>query len=253
MTAAPDFEERSKPAPPRKVKKMNFFKKFVELQLQMLQQNNHLTASHPYASGPINWPFTLQGISFWTDNDELKQIYLVGNPASWWLSVLCVSVYVGIMAADTVARRRGFYPISNSIRTRMINTVGFFVLAWSFHYLPFFLMNRQLFIHHYLPAHVCACAVMGSVFNFIATETVNGPLSRPGPSLLDDRLRLKGTLRRTTFNEIPRPVKAVAGAIVGVVIVVFWHLAPLTYGDVGLNPDEVQARKWLQWSLHFAK
>lgn len=29
---------------------------------------------------------------------------------------------------------------------------GFFFVAWGFHYFPFFLMDRQLFLHHYLPA-----------------------------------------------------------------------------------------------------
>jgi dolichyl-phosphate-mannose--protein O-mannosyl transferase len=33
--------------------------------------------SHPYASGPINWPFLLSGISFWTGPAERReQVYL---------------------------------------------------------------------------------------------------------------------------------------------------------------------------------
>lgn len=29
---------------------------------------------------------------------------------------------------------------------------GFLVLGWFLHYFPFFLMSRQLFLHHYFPA-----------------------------------------------------------------------------------------------------
>jgi len=29
---------------------------------------------------------------------------------------------------------------------------GFLVLGWFLHYFPFFIMSRQLFLHHYFPA-----------------------------------------------------------------------------------------------------
>ncbi|PWN50026.1 putative PMT4-dolichyl-phosphate-mannose--protein O-mannosyltransferase [Violaceomyces palustris] len=245
---ASDYEERSKPPPPRKVVPMSFFKKFFELQLQMLQQNAGLTQSHPYATGPINWPFLLQGISFWTSTESQRQIYMIGNLVSWWGSILSISVFVGIMGADLLARRRGIYPIPSAVRNRLHNSVGFFVGAWAFHYLPFFLMSRQLFIHHYLPAHVCACMVAGGVFNFVATETINYPLSKPGPLLRPNMLRPR------MINTLPRPVKAVAGVFVTALILTFWWLAPLTYGDPELTSAQVHSRRLLSsWTLHFAK
>lgn len=90
---------------------MNFFKKFAELQLLMFQHNAGLTSSHPYASGPLNWPFLISGISFWTQNEGQKQIYLIGNLVGWWTCIIAVSVYVGILGADLLARRRGIVPI----------------------------------------------------------------------------------------------------------------------------------------------
>ena len=245
---APDFAERQKPPPPRKVTKMNFFAKFFELQMQMLQQNAGLTQSHPYASGSVNWPFLLQGISFWTQDKEQKQIYLIGNLVSWWGSVLSISVFLGVVGADLLARRRGIYPIPSAIRNRLHNSVGFFVGAWACHYLPFFLMNRQLFIHHYLPAHVCACMVAGGVFNFVASETIQYPVSVPGPLLRPSHLRPRMN------NVVPQPAKAVLGVVVALLIVCFWWLSPLTYGEPGLTSDEVHARRLLSsWTLHFAK
>ena len=248
LPEASDYEERMKPAPPRNKTSMNFFRKFAELQLTMLHQNNLLTSSHPYASSPINWPFLLAGISFWTNNDDQQQIYMMGNVVSWWAGVLSVSVYCGIMAADALARRRGVYPIPSAIRKRMVNSVGFLVAAWAFHYLPFFVMNRQLFLHHYLPAHVISCLTAGAVFNFVGTETIDGPLSRPGPLLRAE------ALRPMSRNVLARPVRAVCGAFVGALIIMFWWLSPLTYGTPGLTSEEVNQRKLLStWSLHFAK
>ena len=90
---------------------MNFFNKFAELQLLMLQHNAGLTADHPYASNPINWPFLLSGISFWTGNADQKQIYLIGNIVGWWTCVIALSIFVGILGADLLARRREYNPI----------------------------------------------------------------------------------------------------------------------------------------------
>ena len=91
---------------------MSFVKKFVELQILMLQHNAGLTASHPYASGPINWPFLISGISFWTKSEGQKQIYFVGNLVGWWSCVIGISLYTGIMLADMIARRRDIEPLT---------------------------------------------------------------------------------------------------------------------------------------------
>lgn len=104
-------EEELEPPKPFQPKKMSFFKKYAELQLLMFQHNAGLTSSHPYASTPINWPFLLTGISFWTENDPQKQIYMIGNLIGWWTCVVALSIYVGIICADLLARRRGIDPI----------------------------------------------------------------------------------------------------------------------------------------------
>jgi dolichyl-phosphate-mannose-protein mannosyltransferase len=83
----------------------------------MLQHNAGLTDSHPYASTAINWPFLLSGISFWTGEAKLRQqVYMIGNIFGWWFTVMSLSVFVGILGADQLARRRGLYPISDGSR-----------------------------------------------------------------------------------------------------------------------------------------
>jgi dolichyl-phosphate-mannose-protein mannosyltransferase len=111
---------------------MSFFKKFAELQLLMLQHNAGLTASHPYASGPMNWPFLLSGISFWTENDTQKQIYLIGNIVGWWTCVIAISIYIGIIGADLLARRRGAEPIPNGKFSVLISVISTFILGQRF-------------------------------------------------------------------------------------------------------------------------
>lgn len=81
----------------------------------MIEHNAGLTDSHPYATGPINWPFLLSGISFWTTKTkDREQVYLIGNVVDWWFCVLTLSVFVGILGAEQLARRRGISAIPES-------------------------------------------------------------------------------------------------------------------------------------------
>jgi dolichyl-phosphate-mannose-protein mannosyltransferase len=123
--AGEDLRNRTGVVEPKQVKSMSFFRKFGELQLLMLQHNAGLTASHPYASNPINWPFLLNGISFWTSNGEKQQIYLIGNPLGWWICVMGLSVFVGIVGADLMARRRNIKPIPEGVRLLYLQRIGF--------------------------------------------------------------------------------------------------------------------------------
>ena len=91
----------------RKPKTMPFLKKYFELQRAMFYHNNALTSSHPYASVPIQWPFLLRGVSFWTENDTRQQIYFLGNPLGWWLASSLLAVFAGIIGADQLSQRRG--------------------------------------------------------------------------------------------------------------------------------------------------
>ncbi|KAK7012199.1 glycosyltransferase family 39 protein [Favolaschia claudopus] len=242
-TEGEDFANRTQ-AEAKQPKHMNFFKKFGELQLLMLQHNAGLTASHPYASGPINWPFLLSGISFWTESDTQKQIYLIGNVVGWWTCIIALSIYVGILGADLLARRRGLDPIPDPVRNRLWNSAGFFTLFWGVHYAPFFLMSRQLFIHHYLPSHLASAMVAGAVLSFILSETVNYPISVWGPTT-----RARPKLYADLGIKAPIIVAGFSVAL-GVVMLYF---APLTYGTPGLTGEQVNARRLLStWTLHFA-
>ena len=91
----------------RKVKSLPFLIKYFELQRAIFFHNNALTSSHPYASQPIQWPFLLRGVSFWTQNDTRQQIYFVGNPIGWWIVSSLLAVFAGIIGADQLSQRRG--------------------------------------------------------------------------------------------------------------------------------------------------
>ncbi|KAF4637531.1 hypothetical protein G7Y89_g568 [Cudoniella acicularis] len=237
----------------RKVKSIPFLKKWFELQRAMFYHNNALTSSHPYASEPFVWPFLLRGVSFWTQNDTRQQIYFLGNPLGWWLASSLLAVYAGIIGADQLSLRRGVDALDTRTRSRLYNSTGFFFLAWAMHYLPFYLMGRQLFLHHYLPAHLASALVTGALLEFIFNVE----------PVLDDAIGGKGGKKAAPKKHLPAREKlagqnllvswAAAGVIIAIVIGGWYFFLPLTYGYPGLDVAQVQARKWLGYDLHFAK
>ncbi|EST06774.1 MIR motif [Kalmanozyma brasiliensis GHG001] len=176
----------------------SFLDRFWELQRVMWETNAGLTDRHAYDSRPQTWPLLKRGINFWTKDH--RQIYLIGNPFVWWGSFLSVLGYLAARGFAMLRAQRGYGDLKDS-RVRFYDqTCGFLALGWAFHYLPFFLMHRQLFLHHYLPALYFSILVAAVMFDF-ATGAM-----RP-------RFRL------------------VAGVVVTVVVFGgFLRYTPLTYG-----------------------
>ena len=87
----------------------------------------------------IIWGFLLQR------QHREKQIFFIGNIIGFWLEVCFLSIYIGILLADQITRRRNIHVLSDRARSRLYNTLGFLFVGWAAHYLPFFLMNRQSF------------------------------------------------------------------------------------------------------------
>jgi dolichyl-phosphate-mannose-protein mannosyltransferase len=137
----------------------------------MWRTNAGLVESHAWDSRPGAWPLLRRGINFW--GKDHRQIYLLGNPAIWWPSTLAILTYVAFKALAVLRWQRGFNDYSNINFKRFDYEIGQTVLGWAFHYFPFFLMARQLFLHHYLPALYFAimglCQIYDFVFNRIAS------------------------------------------------------------------------------------
>jgi dolichyl-phosphate-mannose-protein mannosyltransferase len=246
-------EDKRRNKPERQVKSLPFLRKWFELQKAMFYHNNKLTSSHPYSSHPYQWPFLLRGVSFWTQSETRQQIYFLGNPAGWWLASSLLAVYVGIIAADQVSLRRGIDALDHRTRSRLYNSTGFFFIAWATHYFPFFLMGRQLFLHHYLPAHVASCLVAGALLEFIFNAEPNDEEAVYGSKKAN-----LGPKKHVTAHE-RYAGKSMTGAWIACAVVIavsvagWYFFLPLTYGYPGLTVEQVLMRKWLGYDLHFAK
>lgn len=218
---------------PKKVKPRSFLKKWWELQFLMFYHNNKLSASHPFASQPDEWPLALSGVSFWNDNVNRRQIYFTGNVVGFWLEVCFIAIYLGLLLADQVTLRRNIHLLTERSRVRLYNTMGFFFVGWCCHYFPFFLMGRQKFLHHYLPAHLIGALFSGCLVEFICS---NNRVGTGRPIGIQKR-------RLSIFLTI-----CTAG-----LIYFFFYFKPISYGHISLPPEEIVKRQWLNFKLHYAK
>lgn len=127
-------------------------------------------------------------------------------------------------------------------------------------------MGRQLFLHHYLPAHLASALVTGSLLEFIfnvdpvdlmeqpqslTSGVQDSPSKKAGAASRDTELR--NTTAKRVGVESSLALWAASGTVLAVIIGGWWFFLPLTYGKPGLSAEEVIARKWLGYDLHFAK
>lgn len=123
-------------------------------------------------------------------------------------------------------------------------------------------MGRQRFLHHYLPSHLASTMVTGALIEFIFNVQPLDPSTAAAP--VDDpsgkaKGRVSRSLRRFVTAKERMGTRSLLACwlaclvILGVTIWGFCFYAPLTYGTPGLDVAGVNARKWLNYDLHFAK
>ncbi|CCE91622.1 dolichyl-phosphate-mannose-protein mannosyltransferase TDEL_0D00380 [Torulaspora delbrueckii] len=240
-----NIDEERKAYVPKEIKQLSFFTKWSELQRLMFEHNNKLSSEHPFASQPYSWPGSLSGVSFWTNDAERKQIYFIGNIIGWWLQVISLGIYVGIIITDLVTRKRAYYALGRITREKLYGPLMYFFVGWAWHYFPFYLMGRQKFLHHYLPAHLIA-----SLFTAALWETIFSDCKSLDPEKDEDA---PGVHYQHNPEIYTKYLWVAFGVMSLGVIVFFLYFSPFVYGNVSLTPEQVVRRQWMNIQLSFAK
>ena len=99
------------------------------------------TATHPYQSGWRTWPIEKRSIYYYLGPDEgggkHRYLYLIGNPVVWWGTLFgCLLTVLGCLLTPGLFRPH---------RRRL----AMLAVAWAGAYLPFFLIDRPMFLYHY--------------------------------------------------------------------------------------------------------
>ncbi|KAI8928280.1 Dolichyl-phosphate-mannose-protein mannosyltransferase-domain-containing protein [Entophlyctis helioformis] len=212
------------PADAKKVnyKAPGFLSKVIELHQVMWRINANLKGTHAFSSRPETWPILKRGISFWRAKkagDAKTFIYLLGNPLIWWSALAAVVVYAGYEILAAIATRRGIVFVNQGFLKEATNACWFFFTGWGLHYLPFFVMGRQLFLHHYLPSLYFSILLLGGMFDVLTLK-----LRTPGQILA-------------------------ALAVAGAAIYVFVLFAPIAYG-LPMDKEYCESLRWRSsWDL----
>ncbi|ORY60622.1 glycosyltransferase family 39 protein [Pseudomassariella vexata] len=199
-----------------------FLGKFWELQKVMWRTNAGLVESHAWDSRPDSWPILRRGINFWGKNH--RQIYLIGNPVVWWSSSLAVIVYVLFKGIAVLRWQRSCNDYANPTFKRFDYEIGSSVLGWALHYFPFYLMQRQLFLHHYFPALFFAVMAFSQIYDFATA-----------------RLPVRSVRENPIIN------KSGAVAILALSAIVFALLSPLSYGNAWTKAECNRVKLFETW------
>jgi dolichyl-phosphate-mannose-protein mannosyltransferase len=215
----------------------SFWHSFFDLNLRNFYQNNALNPD-PFkrdllASGAEEWPFLLSGIRMVSWGDNSVKVFMLGNPALWWTAAVAViAALLHLIYAQIVKQ---IYSKSNGIpaaftassivhlrrRDPVINApAGYIiVLGYLLHYLPFFVMGRVTYLHHYFPALWFSLFAVAFIFEqFIARSRRGGLIA--------------------------------AACYFVLVMVVFFYFSPLTYGFTG-PATTMKNRQWLRsWNIY---
>ncbi|ORZ19601.1 Dolichyl-phosphate-mannose-protein mannosyltransferase-domain-containing protein [Absidia repens] len=211
------------PPAPANAYKSHFFQDFWHLNVAMWTSNNALIPDPDkidiLSSEPAEWPLASVGLRMCGWDDNTIKFYLLGNPIVWWSSFLSVLVFATSTIFYIVRMQRKIYDLTNAQWDQYLYVGKTLFLGWFLHYIPFFIMGRVTYLHHYFPA------LYFSIFM--------------GPFLMDHFTRTCSS--RTQW--------IIFGVLYTSIILVFIYFSPLVYGMSG-PVTAYSGRKWLNsWNL----
>lgn len=156
---------------------------------------------------------------FTPPSPQQAQIHLIGNIVIWYSATVALVVYALLFAWYLLRRRRQCYDLTTSDWHRFRQSGELFFVGYLLHFVPFFFVERTLFLHNYMPALVFKVLLLCCVIDHIG--------------LLVARSTLATRLYRV----------AVVVWLTGVVWV-FWRFAVLSYGTNQLTAGDVIALRW---------
>ncbi|XP_071832384.1 protein O-mannosyl-transferase 2-like isoform X2 [Apostichopus japonicus] len=213
----------------------SFIESLLESHVVMAQGNSDLKPKEgEITSKPWQWPINYRGQRFSGYNNTEERIYLLGNPVLWWGNLFFLVLFPPVIFIWLVCKERGLQGNSaiTELNQKVFSSCSWLLLGWALHYLPFYLMSRVLYFHHYFPAFLFSCMLSGIFINHLL-------------QLLDHYLLPS---RQGAFRQ--------SGLIVicAIVIQSFYKFHPFSYGMVGPLADEVNSThrglKWLDsWEI----
>uniref|UniRef100_A0AAX7V438 Protein O-mannosyl-transferase 1 n=1 Tax=Astatotilapia calliptera TaxID=8154 RepID=A0AAX7V438_ASTCA len=170
-------------------------------------------------------------ISFWAKFVELQaQIHLIGNPVSWGVANLSLLAYQLLAVVYLLRRRRGLKDVPDGVWDQFVCLGCVCVGGWLVNFVPFLLMDKTLFLYHYLPA-LCYLYLLS-------------------PALLEHA-------HTHLLRYAHQPLRALCVGALAVLLSIFLTyrtFCPLTYGSPELSAHQLQGLKWRDtWDILYRR
>ncbi len=234
----------------------------IGIHQQIFNYHHNLTATHPYGSAWYTWPLAIRPVAYYFQSGgsggggAWQTIIALGNPLIWWS---------GAAAAVFAAYRL--------VKTRNL-MLGFALLALVAHFGPWALIDRVLFIYHYMGGLPFTIILLAYVLNLSwqwrpkdNSAQVFGWAILAGAGAL-----LGGLLGRSVYASSGDALAYGAGALLvvlplvyfavanvkglrwgqkqvivfmGIIALAFVYFLPIWTG-IGLSPDDYYRHIWLK-------
>ncbi|KAB8338926.1 hypothetical protein FH972_021866 [Carpinus fangiana] len=151
-----------------------FFKDFIHLNVAMMTSNNALVPDpdkhDDLASRPWQWPLLDVGLRMCGWDDKIVKYFLLGNPLVYWASTASLATFVAIVAWYTIRWQRGYVDLTPAAIDHIHYSGVYPFIGWIFHYLPFIIMARVTYVHHYYPALYFAILTAGFCIDWLTSR-----------------------------------------------------------------------------------
>ncbi|KAK0385866.1 hypothetical protein NLU13_7043 [Sarocladium strictum] len=156
--------------------KSPFFHDFIHLNVAMMTSNNALVPDpdkqDDLASHWWQWPILHVGLRMCSWDDKVVKYFLLGNPFIYWGSTVSLGIIGLVVGWYLVRWQRGFKDL-NSKEVDQIHYAGIYPVAgWFLHYLPFVIMARVTYVHHYYPALYFAILSFGFLTDWLLRNRI---------------------------------------------------------------------------------
>ncbi|XP_032993468.1 protein O-mannosyl-transferase 1 [Lacerta agilis] len=207
---------------------LSFMAKFTELQWKILTLKNEDT-EHKYSSSPLEWITLDTNIAYWFHSTSGAQIHLLGNIVTWMSANAATAAYTALFLWYLLRRRRNICDIPEEAWWQWVSAGGLCVGGWAMNYLPFFLMEKTLFLYHYLPALTFQILLIPVVLQHTSEYLCRSRLSKSMHS-------------------------ALVVAWFSSVYLTYHTFQPLTYGKPPLTKSQLQDLRWKDsWDILISK
>ncbi|PWN35847.1 putative dolichyl-phosphate-mannose--protein mannosyltransferase [Meira miltonrushii] len=211
-----------------------FLRDFVHLNVAMMTSNNALIPDQDkediLASKPYDWPWLYNGLRMNGWGDTNTKYYLIGNPVIWWGSSISLIAYCMTYLWYKGRMQRRIVDLSPQDWEQFVFAGKVAGLGWFLHYLPFLIMARVCYIHHYLPTLYFAVLMMAHLLDhFLWNSSTARYRSKKGA-----RIPLSEEIKNITFV-----------LFCSLVIGVFWWFRETAWG--------IDGPVWSRWGIKWRK